>query len=110
MYVDANPLGIFLTAKSELYPTYAVTELVIRALPPDESALVVISFIVEFDESGSILFNVSVIAVPTVTPIPPPIIVPTVNVKVLAVVDVVYLDCKANYHIPNFLNTRYKPI
>ena len=62
----------------EAYPIYAVSELVASAFTPDAAAFVAISLAVESEESGSQLFITSMPSVPTVTPTPPPIIVPPV--------------------------------
>ena len=62
----------------EAYPIYAVGELAVSAFTPDTAALAAVSSAVESEESGSQLFITSMTSVPTVTPTPPPIIVPPV--------------------------------
>ena len=71
-------------AKLDAYAIYAVTELVTRALPPDEIAFKPIALTVEFAESGSKLFITSVITVPTVTPTPAMVLSALINLPTLA--------------------------
>ena len=62
----------------EAYPIYAVGELAVSAFTPDTAALATVSSAVESEESGSQVFITSTTSIPTVTPTPPPIIVPPV--------------------------------
>ena len=62
----------------EAYPIYAVGELAVSAFTPDTAALATVSSAVESEESGSQVFITSTTSIPTVTPTPPPIIVPPI--------------------------------